>query len=159
LPSLWYVQISGCDKLPVFSPSIGLLQDDEINAAYEALMSSRKTPEVIWNPGMLHDLQGTLVDLCQQARLDQQRDLISGSTKKASGWFIPKEFMIKYDALECHTEVDGVFIDLLLQNPGYPIRYDHILFVRCIHPILLSYQQISMQKSQKSSRCIVEGLY
>eukprot|EP00889_Picochlorum_renovo_P000913 jgi/Picre1/27943/NNA_000905.t1 len=78
---------------------VAQLMDDEINAAYEALMSSRKTPEVIWNPGMLHDLQGTL-------RQD-------GLFQKNSD---------QYDALEGHTEVDGVFIDLLLQNPGYPIR-------------------------------------
>lgn len=118
-----------------------LSQDNEINAAYDALTSSRKTPEVIWNPGMLHDLQGTLVDLCRQARLDQQRDLKFGSTKKAPGWSIPQEFIIRYDALEGHTEVDGVFIDLLLQNPGYPIRYGDILFAWFIYR-LLSYLNI-----------------
>ena len=82
---------------------------------------------------MRHDLQDILVDLCHQARVDQQRELKTISTGKSQGWFIPKDFMIRYNALEGHTEVDGVFIDLLLQTPGYPIRYADILLTWFTH--------------------------
>lgn len=82
---------------------------------------------------MRHDLQDILVDLCHQARVDQQRELKTIFTGKSQGWFIPKDFMIRYNALEGHTEVDGVFIDLLLQTPGYPIRYADILLTWFTH--------------------------
>lgn len=96
------------------------------------------TPEVIWNRDMLHELQDTLTNFSHEARLAQQRDLQSGSQNKVSVWNIPIEFMMRYDALQGHTEVDGVFVDLLLETPGHPIRYDDLKFSRSFHCVLIS---------------------
>jgi DnaJ family protein C protein 13 len=80
-----------------------LLKDDAKNGI-AVLHSSWSNPEIIWNREMLSQLNDAL------------------NSGKDS---------VDYDCTRAHVEVDGVYVDILLENPGFPIQHPQSLFEGC----------------------------
>lgn len=100
---------------------------DEAKYSYEMLHSSTENPEVIWNSDMSKQLCEELRSICADARRCQL-DSISSSRNARISWNLKEEFCMKYACLDGHEEIGGIYIDLLMENPGYAIRNPQSLF-------------------------------
>ena len=101
---------------------VSRLLNDNTETCYEILHSTSKNPEIIWNKETLGQLRAELSIICDAARREQVAKLHGLNRHQKIEWYIRQDFKIKYKCLDIHTEIGGVYIDLLLENPGYPVR-------------------------------------
>ena len=82
-----------------------------------ALDEDACTPERIWNEGIKNALAACVEKLAKKAFAHQTR-------KEGGDWFaIPEDFQFTTDEIAAHPELGGVYLDLYLKDPRFPLSY------------------------------------
>ena len=101
---------------------------DDVKSGYEILHSTTKNPEIIWNKDMLNQLVDELRSICTDARRTQLDTLKESPIDGTMSFTLNEGFHLEYACLSNHEEIGGIYIDLLLENPGFDIRNPKALF-------------------------------
>lgn len=89
--------------------------------ALDAFHSDVETPELIWNSRMLAHLRVELERLTKEIRLKQRKAWrVNQSIQRSSGDY--DVFTMLYPGMVSELSVEGVYIRLFLENPGFQIR-------------------------------------
>lgn len=104
------------------------LMTDDAKSSFEMLHSSTKNPEIVWNKDMMNQLGEELSVICKDARRAQIDSLLISPKNLTVQWNPGEKFCLQYACLDAHEEVGGIYIDLLLENPGFSVRNPQGLF-------------------------------